>query len=537
LQKEKIKLFSTFTGIGSPEMAMRNIGLDFEVVGISEVDKWALQAYDAIHCENIEEPEYPSKEEMKKYFLEKNIAYNCSTGKSEMPRNERDLQRLYKAHKRSKNYGDIRLIDEHNLPEFNFFTYSFPCNNISVAGKQAGLEEGSKTQSSLLWECKRLIEVNKPKYLLMENVKNLVGKKFKPLLELWIATLDELGYKSSYKVLNGKDFGVPQNRERVMMISTLGVEEDYIFPDKKPLTICLHDVLEPEVDEKYYINPEKYKHITDALPSQEISYCIDANYHKGISVDQYILKRRRKLVQVGNLENKIHSNTRVYSEEGLSPTLNSMNGGSRQLKILVDGCAIRGRNPNGENTPTEQMLEINKLEGVSNSITTVGKDSLVCETSYGVRIVGRNPDNPKSRVKGIPTVQMLELNKDPDICNTLSTVQKDSVVAQYVPDRVIIDDTMGFDKDENGNKIPRVYNNVAPALRGMRSGLKTVTREMRVRKLTPLECWRLMGYTDEDFQKTRDNGSLANTKLYERAGRGIVVPMLEDLIHNLFIQK
>jgi DNA (cytosine-5)-methyltransferase 1 len=492
LQKEKIKLFSTFTGIGSPEMAMRNIGLDFEVVGISEVDKWALQAYDAIHCENEPEPEYPTKEEMKEYFLEKNIAYNFSTGKSEMPRNERDLQRLYKAHKRSRNFGDIRLIDEHNLPEFNFFTYSFPCKNISVAGTQSGLDEGSETQSSLLWECKRLIEVNKPKYLLMENVKNLVGKKFKPLLELWIETLDELGYKSSYKVLNGKDFGVPQNRERVMMISILDDgEEDYIFPEGQPLDICLHDVLEPKVDEKYYINPEKYKHITAPLPSQEISYCIDANYHKGISVDQYILKRRRQLVQVGNLENKIHSNTRVYAEEGLSPTLNSMNGGNRQPKILVDGCAIRGRTPKGEgkDTPVEQRLEINKHEGVSNSITTVGKDSLVCETSYGGRIVGRNPDNPKSRVKGLPTVQMLELNKNPDISNTLSTVQKDSVV---------------------------------------------MNTHRRVRKLTPLECWRLMGYTDEDFEKSRDKGFLANTKLYERAGRGIVVPMLEALLTNLF---
>lgn len=843
MQKEKIKLFSTFTGIGSPEMALRNIGVDFEVVGISEVDKWALQAYDAIHCEDIPEPEYPSKEEMKEIFTKYNIAYNFSTGKSEMPRNEKDLRRLYKAHVNSKNYGDIRLIDETKMPEFNFFTYSFPCfvagtpvltstgfkaietiekgelvmthnnhfkpvvapmkqmadhlyevdtmctttlevteehpfyvrkrhnhfkrktvngerkgyrtrtfdkpewvntkdlnkdyyvaspinteaklpewkgsdftwsdnrktrhsnklqekftteefwwiigrymgdgwtrtqggiiicganheikditpkldilgfnynvvitgtscdkihipfkeigeyvgqfgkgastkkltgdilnlpkhllkafldgyvsadgsytkgyyrassvsaeltygigqcvakvynrpfsihksekpatcviegrtvnqkpayiiswklesnkqdqafcedgyiwspirrvekkayvgmvynfevaddnsyvvqnvivhncKNISVAGRQAGLEEGSETQSSLLWECRRILAYSKPKYLMMENVKNLAGKKFKPLLDLWISTLNELGYTSNYAILNGKDFGVPQNRERVIMISVLDSEEDYIFPDKRPLDICLRDILDTEVPENYYIDESKYKHITEDLPSQEISYCIDANYHKGISVEQYIKKRRRQLVQVRNLSNKTHANTRIYSDEGLCPTLNSMNGGNRQPKVLLtDGCAIRGRR-NKEGI-IEQTLEINKHDSLSNSITTVSKDSLVLEKAF------------------------------------------------------IIDDTMGFCKDKEGNKKPRVYEDYAPSLRGTRSGLKTIDSKMRVRKLTPIECWRLMGYTDEDFHKASKDGKLANTKLYERAGRGIVVPMLEDVFKKLF---
>lgn len=200
---DKLKVFESFSGVGSQAMALRNIGVDFEVVGISEVDKWALLAYDSIH-NNKEKVEIKTKGEMLEEIKRSNIAYNFSTGKSEIPKNENDIRRLYEAHIRSKNYGDITKINEKELPDFDLFTYSFPCKNISVAGQQAGLEEGSGTQSSLVWECRRIIKEKMPKYLMMENVKNLVGKKHKPFFDLWCKTLEGLGYINYWKVLNGK---------------------------------------------------------------------------------------------------------------------------------------------------------------------------------------------------------------------------------------------------------------------------------------------------------------------------------------------
>ena len=160
----KLKVFEAFAGIGSQSMALRNLGIDYEVVGISEVDRWALLGYDAIHNE-MYDIELPSKEEMLKEFYDKHIAYNFSTNKSEIPKRIEDIEKLYKAHIKNKNYGDIRLINVEDLPQMDLFTYSYPCKNISVAGQQAGLEEGSNTQSSLVWECLKIIEYCKPKYL------------------------------------------------------------------------------------------------------------------------------------------------------------------------------------------------------------------------------------------------------------------------------------------------------------------------------------------------------------------------------------
>lgn len=239
----KLRIFESFSGVGSQRMALRNIGVDYESVGISEVDRYAILAYSAIHEKDID-IEYPSKEDMISVFQERNIAYNFSTNKSEIPRGEKEIKKLYKANVLSKNYGDIRLINGDELPDFDLFTYSFPCKNISLAGKQAGLEEGSETQSSLLWECKRIIESKKPKYLMMENVKNLIGKKHKPFFDKWIDCLSNMGYSNYWQVMNAQDYNLPQHRQRVIMISILNDKEDYLFPPIQELNIELKDILE-----------------------------------------------------------------------------------------------------------------------------------------------------------------------------------------------------------------------------------------------------------------------------------------------------
>ena len=165
----KIKVFEAFSGVGAQRMALRNLGIPHEVVGISEIDKYAIQSYEAIHGE-------------------------------------------------TENFGDISKVNPKDLPDFDLFTYSFPCQDLSVAGKQQGMVKG-QTRSGLLYECEKIIEVKRPKYLLLENVKNLVGKKFKLAFEEWLVYLESLGYTNYWQVLNAKHYGVPQNRERVFVVS------------------------------------------------------------------------------------------------------------------------------------------------------------------------------------------------------------------------------------------------------------------------------------------------------------------------------
>ena len=147
---------------------------------------------------------------------------------------------------------DIEVEDDHSFTVFNTIVHN--CQDISLAGRLKGFEKGSGTQSSLLWECNRVIELKKPKYLLLENVRNLVSKKFKPYFDEWLNHLESLGYKNYWQVLNAKDYGIPQNRERVFVISILGKHEPYVFPEKQELQLQLKDVLEKEVDEKFYLD-------------------------------------------------------------------------------------------------------------------------------------------------------------------------------------------------------------------------------------------------------------------------------------------
>ena len=333
-----LRVLENFAGIGTQRMALENLGITHEVVGITEIDKFAIKSYEAIH-EGV------------------------------------------------NNLGDISLVDPNNVPDHDLFTYSFPCQDISVAGKGKGFEKGAGTRSGLLWECEKVIRAKKPKYLLMENVKNLVSKKFKPGFEEWLSALEELGYTNYWQVLNAKDYGVPQNRERVFCVSILGEHEPYEFPEKETLELRLKDILEYEVDEKFYLDEDKVSRLT-------------------------------------------------------------LNWG----KVLAN------------------------------------KD---------LQVVGN------------------------------TTVQKDNYVVEPKDESLIIDDTMGFEKEA------RVYTDYSPSLRASRSGLKTIEgSQLRIRKLTPKECWRLMGISDEDFEKAQEVNS--NTQLYKQAGNAIVVDVLEAIFTNMF---
>lgn len=180
-----------------------------------------------------------------------------------------------------KNFGDITKIEWGKVPDFDLFTYSFPCQSISSSGKQEGLEEGSGTRSSLLWECKKSIEIKKPRFLMMENVKALTQKKFQPYLKKWQTWLYQQGYENFTQVLNASDYGVPQNRERVFMISILRTDKEpfpsYHFPEKMKLEKRIKDILEPNVDESFYLSDkamEYFCRVNNGLNGSDESSCV-----------------------------------------------------------------------------------------------------------------------------------------------------------------------------------------------------------------------------------------------------------------------
>lgn len=299
---ETLRVFEAFAGYGSQSMDLKRLGIDFEVVGISEIDKYAIKAYMAVHGD-------------------------------------------------TPNYGDIQKIDWSSVPDFDFLTYSFPCTDISTAGQQKGLAEGSGTRSSLLWECRKAIETKKPKYLLMENVKALTSKKFMPYLKQWLSYLSRLGYSNYTKVLNAKDYGIPQNRERVFVVSIMG-DNNFSFSEPFILERNLEYILESNVEEHFYLNNERIridkptrekmfvKYIRDKKGIvverrlSNISNTVHTSTGNGGNTDYFVYEP--KIMQVFNIKEernyKNPSTGRVYLPIGISPTLTTMQGGDREPK-------------------------------------------------------------------------------------------------------------------------------------------------------------------------------------------------------------
>ena len=387
-------------------------------------------------------------------------------------------------------------------------TWGFPCTDISMAGKQKGFkdEHGNLTRSGLYYEGLRMLQCKKPKYSIIENVKALTQKKFKAEFEQILQDLKLAGYNNYRKVLNAKDFGIPQNRERVFIISIRKDMDngEFQFPEGFDNGLRLKDLLEDIVDEKYYISQDKTDKLIEQLKNKEISNtvraggrgsldrhswdlvcinaeeslqsamqinrgevkikeddicsCIDANYWKGL--DNHAA--RTGIMQVGMLDIKGNEQVRrVYDPEGLSPTLNTMGGGNRQPKIIEDFYANR---------------EIREYEDYSPTLRA---------DRQGLKVIHGCSTRTRSYM-GQP--EQLEI-RDDGLSNSITTVQKDAMITNYY----------------------------------------------RIRKLTPLECLRLMGFDDKDYYILKENG-ISDTQIYKMAGNSIVVQVLEALSEQLFIQ-
>ena len=347
-----IKILELFGGIGACSKALERLEIDYEIADYVEIDKYAVASFNAIHGTNFESQDV------------------CKWDK------------------------DI---------EVDLIMHGSPCQDFSLAGKQAGGDENSGTRSSLMYETIRIVEKLKPKYVIWENVKNVVSKKHKHNFDKYCNRMSELGYINYAQILNAKDYEIPQNRERVFTISIRkDLNKTFDFPQKQELKLKLKDMLENEVDEKYYL--------TDSM----INYLEYGKYKAS--------KVSTKLKQ---------------TDTGICPTLDTMQGGNRQPFIQI------------KNNTKQGYLEAQVGDGVYTNT---------------------------SNKRGTVQKQMIQ---------TLTGFQDKGVVMD----------------------------------------------DLRIRKLTPKECWRLMGFDDEDFEKA--SKVCSNTQLYKQAGNSIVVNVLEAILKEL----
>ncbi|MDU3410013.1 DNA (cytosine-5-)-methyltransferase [Clostridium sp.] len=420
---DKLRVLECFAGVGSQSMALRNIGVNYEVVGIMEIDKHALVGYSAIHKDLIDNIPAVSDDYMYNYLRKKEVGTNFSTGKNELPKKGEKLRQIYLADMKTNNLGDISLVNVNDIPDHDFMTYSFPCKNISNEGKQDGFEEGSGTQSSLVWECKKIIESKKPKFLMMENVKNIVSKVHKSYFDSWCNWLTSMGYKNYWKIYNGNDFGVAQSRERVIMIS---IKEE----------ICNRiNFTEPNS------NGKKQKLIDIVDYSTLEDYLIDINSLEGFVeiIDNNLLN---------GIRNKI-------IDEGILFT-------NKESKEIIER----------RNKYLPLYSDLNNSSLIVREATKIGYK--VAEVGDSINLSQKNSKTRRGRV-------------GKEEAKTLTTACEQAIVLD------------GY----------------------------------KIKKLSPLEAWRLQGFSDGDYYKAEKAG-IPKINLYERAGRGIVVPMLEEIFKCLF---
>ncbi len=363
-----MKLLELFGGIGACSKAFKRLKIPIEIADYVEIDKYAVASYNAINGTDFE---------------------------------TQDITKWNK---------DL---------EVDFIMHGSPCQDFSVAGKNAGGDEGSGTRSSLMYETIRIVNKLKPKYVIWENVKNLLSKKHKHNFDKYVITMNKLGYNSYYQVLNAKDYGIPQNRERVFTISIRqDIDKGYAFPEKQELKLKLKDMLENNVDEKYYLSDKMIIYMTGINQN-------NSNYPRG---ERFLSNINRKNQDIAN-----------------SVTTNA------------------------GNRPTDNFV-INKKQQLC--------DKLVADFRYD---------------------EGLRVRKEL-ICPTI---------------------TRDAGKSSPSGQPLWIKNN-------------TKLSDLRIRKLTPKECWRLMGFDDEDFDKAKLVNS--DSQLYKQAGNSIVVNVLERILENLFIK-
>ena len=682
---EPIKMIEIFSGVGAQERSTRQMPMPFEVVATMDVDKDAVLSYAAMRYDlenEMETYDFPSKEQMVSELQAKNLGFDFEKSKHTITMKTKDdkVKQYYIADKLSKNLGDVSL--QQSLPYADIVCHTSPCQDYSQAGKGAGGDEGSGTRSSLMFESLRLIETSKPKYVLWENVAAVLTPKHRHNFIKYLEKLSELGYENAFDLLNGKTYGVPQNRLRIFCVSrkidpndgavrniddmpkssnkqvestmkeirnnpNIRMWVDYKMPETIPLTTRLKDMLEKNVPEKYYLPDERIEKILNSSFMQEkkriqtTDVCDtllarDWKDPKCVPVEDDVSP-----VRIGNIYGENFGTGyagNVWDKDGISPTLQTAQGGNRQplvideIKIIgnympsghdasrvvdIDGIAptvkenhgtvtaiaepfvvaSRGRNPENPSDRTagahlEQRLEPN-FSGCTNTITSVQKDNYVCEpqmekslwTDTQKKMI--TEDGNVKRYIGSDVIDEFNVGDCADISFPNGYNKANRVFDGYSPaingtttqssfivkEPIIYDDynsrisadqdaintltcNCGASAERNGVKIiekvaivedqfpgsrdARIYPEYSPTLRQNCGGLKVAKGEVvekirwRIRKLMPIECWKLMAFSRSDHN--RASKFVSNSALYKQAGNSIIVNCLTALMCSLFIE-
>lgn len=510
-----IRVLELFAGIGACSKALTNLGVEHEIVDAVEIDKYAVQSFNAVHGTDFE---------------------------------PQDITKWDK---------DI---------ECDLIMHGSPCQDFSVAGKGAGGDKDSGTRSSLMYETLRIVEKLKPKYVIWENVKNLLSKKHRHNFDAYLEAMERLGYRSQYQVLNAKDYGVPQNRERVFTVSIRNdLDVDFGFPKPQELTIRLKDVLEPQVDEKYYLSDEQVSKIKLWEDRQrENGRGFRFNAHDGDSIATTMTtsadrpstsnyyKDPKEVRVAGKLNHYNYDKMdRVYETDGLAPTVDTMEGGGRQPKIIA-------------RTDEHQKGGVYETEAVSPTITATNYKQptqiaeptplqrKVCNEAIAKGLVEPNDaveyTYSNARLKEIENGYIKKQNnKDNSVMSTLKCNPQQIGVCVGDSGGVAIRtaNKQGYDTAVDGDGVDlsypqsktrrgRVGHGVSKTLMG--GNQMGAVDNYRIRKLTPKECWRLMGFDDSDFDKAKSSG-VSNSQLYKQAGNSIVVKVLEGILRNLLTDQ
>lgn len=485
----KLRVLSLFSGIGAFEKALANLGIDYELVGFSEIDKWASQAFSIIH--NVD-PEL--------------------------------------------NLGDVTKIDKESLPDFDLLVGGSPCQSFSVAGKRKGFED---TRGTLFFDFAETLKIKQPKYFLFENVKGLVNHDKGNTLDTMIQVLCDAGYTLDFNVLNSKYFNVPQNRERIYIVGILNhpiedwkINEKKNIVDKGKLRIQknvenlktfnfdwptnntvnkrLRDVLETEVDERFYISEEKTAKLVRQLS-----------------------KSNSDIKKIGWIE-KDRDQRRVHSTEGIMPTITANNQGGRSPGGLIK----EDLNQVGYIEKNQQGNRVYDTEGVGATISSStgglgGKgvslvhDDIDCKVVINADKSIINDNERQRRIYDTKHISPTVLSRS-DSAKILEEPKGvlEEVRATLTPDRV--------NKRQEGR---RFKENDEPAFTVNTQDRHGVTigeyPKYRIRKLTPLECWRLQAFEDEDFYRVQNSG-ISNSQLYKMAGNSITVTVLEEIFKKMF---
>lgn len=528
-----IRLIELFAGYGSQALALKYLGANFEHWKICEWAVKSIQAYKDLHFgdDNTDYSATKTQDEVIDYLYNKGISANYNE-----PMTIDQIKRLGEE-KQRVIYNN--LIATHNLvsvcnchasdleisdtDKYTYImTYSFPCQDLSLAGKGLGMEKGSGTRSGLLWEVERILDEckgNLPQILLMENVPEVIGTNNSEHFSQWVAKLDSLGYKSKWEILNAKDYGVPQNRARCFMVSWLG-NYYYDFPKKVKLEKRIKDILETNVDEKYYLNDDTIERISKWKSQQQpldhilndnsCSPCLTARgggeEHSGMILYGEI--KCNCVGMLGGKYEKLHDIARrVYDTNGIAPTQHTCGGGNLETKIIDDNRFFK----QAFETVQENECSIgDTIDAYNKKVNQSGTSPTITTRPEGFKTAILVVDGFNQSIRADQTCfGTITRNVGADLKrNGQGLIEIEPLAFDEQNGYIRQDGTVGTLTTDGSS--PK-HNN-------------RIIENLRIRKITPKECGRLMGVRDKDIDTMAVNQS--NSSQYHLYGDSIVVDVL-----------